>query len=245
MSSQVNSLGITYRRSIHPNNSDEFNDSEDIDGQMYTVEEEHDDSSNTSNELLSKLVPESFKGIKEKDYVDKPSTKCLWIALLLVVLLVAVICVSNKEKTCSFEMLHQKYKNQHSKIWHTLSSGVENILRDRTKSPFVNLFVHNDNRKLKSIVGEIAKETSQCFGGQLIEMSELDFTSPRAMEDYGYAILKFKEKIQKGRVALIINLNAIPAEAAPALHTICDTHSPVAENIVIYLTLVIPSTGTK
>lgn len=40
-------------------------------------------------------------------------------------------------------------------------------------------------------------------------MSEDDFTSPSAMEDYGYAILKFKEKIQNGRVALIVDLNDV------------------------------------
>uniref|UniRef100_A0A034WK89 Torsin-1A-interacting protein 2 n=1 Tax=Bactrocera dorsalis TaxID=27457 RepID=A0A034WK89_BACDO len=251
MSSQVNHLGVSKRKPIRPSNLVEFNYSEDIDGQIYAFEEEHSDSSksaNTSNELSSKLVydPESSKDIKEYDYVDKTSNTCLWITLLFVVILLlaaALITVSNSsEKRCSFEMLRQKYKDQHSKMWHTLSSGVENILRDRTKNPVVNLFVHNDSKKLKTMVGEIAKETSRCFGGQLIEMSEFDFTSPRAMEDYGYAILKFKEKIQNGRVALIVNLNAIPAESACALHTICDTHSPVAEDIVIYLTLVIPST---
>ncbi|XP_050336785.1 uncharacterized protein LOC126763378 [Bactrocera neohumeralis] len=251
MSFEANYRRVNMRKPIGRSNFAEFNHLEDIDGQMYPFEEEHGDSSesaNTSNELSSKLVydPESSKAIKEKDYDDKTSNRCLCITLLFVVILflVAVLrTVSNSsEKRCSFEILQQKYRDQHSKMWHTLSSGVENILRDRTKNPVVNLFVHNDNRKLKSIVGEIAKETSQCFGSQLIEMSENDFTSPTAMEDYGYAILKFKEKIQNGRVALIVNLNAIPAESACALHTICDTHSPVAEDIVIYLTLVIPST---
>ncbi|XP_039966417.1 uncharacterized protein LOC120778607 [Bactrocera tryoni] len=251
MSFEANYRRVNMRKPIGRSNFAEFNHLEDIDGQMYPFEEEHGDSSesaNTRNELSSKLVydPESSKAIKEKDYDDKTSNRCLCITLLFVVILflVAVLrTVSNSsEKRCSFEILQQKYRDQHSKMWHTLSSGVENILRDRTKNPVVNLFVHNDNRKLKSIVGEIAKETSQCFGGQLIEMSENDFTSPTAMEDYGYAILKFKEKIQNGRVALIVNLNAIPAESACALHTICDTHSPVAEDIVIYLTLVIPST---
>uniref|UniRef100_A0A0A1WKI9 tRNA pseudouridine synthase B n=1 Tax=Zeugodacus cucurbitae TaxID=28588 RepID=A0A0A1WKI9_ZEUCU len=180
-------------------------------------------------------------------YVDKKSnSKCGRTVLLIILILIIAVWVyasKSEEKKCSFETLRQKYTDQDSKIWHILSSGVNNILRDRTKNPGVYLFLHNDGSKLKSIVREIATQTSNCFGGrsQLVEMNEHDFTSPNAMEDYGYAIMKFREKIQKGRVALIVNLNDIPAESARALHTICDTYSPVAEDIVIYLTLVIQS----
>ncbi|XP_014090934.1 uncharacterized protein TORIP isoform X2 [Bactrocera oleae] len=220
---------------------------------MYT-NEEHSNSSelvNTSNELLLQKLdrPESYKLHDRKSKaMEKQSSnnKCITASLIIVILLVVAMwylyASDRSEKGCSFETLRQKYKDQHSKMWPILSSGVENILRGHTKNSGVYLFLHNDSSEFKSIVGEIATQTSRCFGGQLIEMSENDFTSPKVMEDYGHAITKFKEKIRNGRVALIVNLNTIPAGSARALQFICDTHNPVAKDIVIYLTLVIPST---
>lgn len=277
MSSELNYPKVKQRKPIRTYNSDEVNQSADIDDEWNTFEEEQHDSSMelTSDELSSQSLyePESPKpynrnnvsststlkgspyiNLSRKDVhraqsgcVDKKSnSKCGRTALLFILILIIAVWVyasKSEEKNCSFETLRQKYTDQDSKIWHILSSGVNNILRDRTKNPGVYLFLHNDGSKLKSIVREIATQTSNCFGGrsQLVEMNEHDFTSPNAMEDYGYAIMKFREKIQKGRVALIVNLNDIPAESARALHTICDTYSPVAEDIVIYLTLVIQS----
>lgn len=104
----------------------------------------------------------------QNGYIDERSnSKCGGTVLLfIVILLIAVWIITTKseEKRCSFETLRKKYTDQDFKMWQILSSGVENILRERTKNPGVYLFLHNDSRKMKSIVKEIATETSHCFG---------------------------------------------------------------------------------
>jgi len=76
------------------------------------------------------------------------------------------------------------------------------------------------------------------------------------MKDYGLAIERFKANVKEGKVFLIVNLNDVssisyiilryPKElpnlqiapsGARALHTICDTYSPIVEDAVIFLTL--------
>lgn len=37
----------------------------------------------------------------------------------------------------------------------------------------------------------------------------------------------------------------IPAEVSKAFHVICDTHNPIAENVIIFLTLTIPDDDEK
>lgn len=75
-------------------------------------------------------------------------------------------------------------------------------------------------------------------------------------DDYGYPIEQYKKKLKEGNVFLIVNLNdvstklylvpnyhlifpiyKIPPNAARALHTICDTYSPIAPDVVIFLSL--------
>ncbi|CAD7006119.1 unnamed protein product [Ceratitis capitata] len=168
------------------------------------------------------------------------------VVVVLFGLIIGFVNIDNKSD-CTFEELSQKYYKQNGKIWDTLSSGINNIKNKQSKQSGVYLFVAENGSKMEKIVKSIAEHTSKCFDEKfrLIEMTEDDFTSQNTIEDYGNVIEKFKEKLEEGRVALIVNLNKIPAESARALHFICDTYNPVAADIVIYLTLVVPSTMHK
>ncbi|KAI8117272.1 hypothetical protein FF38_03443 [Lucilia cuprina] len=145
-----------------------------------------------------------------------------------------------KPRNCSFDALQEKYNQENPHIWRTLSVGIETILNRRTEQPAVYLFAHYGGPNVFRLIKDIARHSSGCFGKQMlpIEMEGNDFISaPGVDDDYGFAIQKYKAKIKEGNVILIANLNEIPAEAARALHTICDTHSPIAKDVVIFLTL--------
>ncbi|EDX11122.1 uncharacterized protein LOC6738737 [Drosophila simulans] len=137
-----------------------------------------------------------------------------------------------EEKQCGFKDLRPKYPQQQEKVWRALQKGIEGLINKRDKHPSVFLFLHQDP-KLEKLIDEIAVEASMCFGGprKLIHMNK------EHMKEYGLAIEQFKSKINDGKVFLIVNLNEIAPNGARALHTICDTYSPLVEDAVIFLSL--------
>ncbi|XP_017071307.1 uncharacterized protein LOC108107974 [Drosophila eugracilis] len=143
---------------------------------------------------------------------------------------------NDSEKKCAFSDIRELTPKQPEKVWKALQKGVEGLINKRDQHPSVFLFLYQDP-KLQNLIDAIASETSMCFGGprQLIHMRKDDFGSDTT--DHGLAIERFKEKVNDGKVFLIVNLNEIAPSGARALHTICDTYSPIVEDVVIFLTL--------
>ncbi|XP_051860325.1 uncharacterized protein LOC117569472 isoform X2 [Drosophila albomicans] len=143
-------------------------------------------------------------------------------------------------KSCNFDALRKQQPLQSPEVWSALKTTNELLLNKLAESPNVFLLLHSDEdrgEKLQKLIGDIALETSKCFDGQQpIEMDLQDFET-QDDDDYGYPIEQYKNKLQEGNVFLIVNLNDIPLNAARALHTICDTYSPIAPDVVIFLTL--------
>ncbi|XP_068149185.1 uncharacterized protein TORIP [Drosophila tropicalis] len=140
-------------------------------------------------------------------------------------------------KTCSFDKLQKQNPVQSQNVWKALQVGIENLLNKKLVTPNVYLFLYQDRQKLQKLTQDIAVETARCFGNQeVIEMQRKDFITQEG-DDYGYAIEMYKQKIKKGKVLVIIHLNELPANAARALHTICETVNPIADGVVIFLTL--------
>ncbi|XP_065360367.1 uncharacterized protein TORIP [Calliphora vicina] len=199
---------------------------------------------NGSRTLL--YTAERSETLQQKSTPNSSSLR--YIILLGLVVVFAVYFALPKEeikkvKYCSFENLQKLYPQEKPKTWRTLKVGIESILNERVQQPAVYLFAHHGGQQVFQLIKDIAVQASGCFGKQMvpIEMQSNDFIStPGVEDDYGYAIKKYKAKIKEGNVILIANLNEIPAEAARALHTICDTHSPIAKDVVIFLTLTIP-----
>ncbi|XP_043648668.1 uncharacterized protein LOC122617062 [Drosophila teissieri] len=137
-----------------------------------------------------------------------------------------------EEKQCAFKDLRTKYPLQQEKVWKALQKGLEGLINKKDKHPSVFLFLHQDP-KLQKLIDQIAIEASMCFGGprKLIYMKKED------MKDYSLAIEQFKAKMNDGKVFLIVNLNDISPNGARALHTICDTYSPLVNDAVIFLSL--------
>ncbi|XP_037930609.1 torsin-1A-interacting protein 1 [Teleopsis dalmanni] len=207
----------------------------------------------TSRKKLHGSLNERSNYIKHTECYDKKSseshfgryTKSLIVVIAVIGLSMYFFVILKAQqptnKSCSFNELRQKYPTQQEKIWRRLEVGIENILNKRVESPAVYLFVHKV-QGIEEIITEIAKRFSFCFGDDMkpVEIESKDFTSQEAEFDYGYAIEKYKSKIKEGKVILIANLNEIPAGAARALHTICDTISPIANEVIIILKLAVP-----
>ncbi|KAH8373315.1 hypothetical protein KR009_000617, partial [Drosophila setifemur] len=160
---------------------------------------------------------------------------------VIVVILLTVIAgysfCTDSRKLCAFEGLRDRRPTQPNKVWNALQKGIEGLLNKEATRPSVFLFLHHDIA-LKKLIDDIVAEASGCFGGpnQLIQMSKEDFGS--GPDDHGLAIERFKEKIKDGRkVFIIVNLNDIAPNKARALHTICDTYSPLLKDALIFLTL--------
>ncbi|XP_026832831.1 uncharacterized protein LOC6545489 isoform X1 [Drosophila erecta] len=137
-----------------------------------------------------------------------------------------------EEKQCAFKDLRTKYPLQQEQVWKALQKGIEGVINKKDKHPSVFLFLHQDS-KLRKLIEQIAVEASMCFGGtgKVISLEKAD------MKECGLAIEQFKAKINDGKVFLIVDLNEIAPNGARALHTICDTYSPLVKDAVIFLTL--------
>ncbi|XP_064545261.1 uncharacterized protein TORIP [Drosophila montana] len=174
---------------------------------------------------------------------SKSQFKLIPYAIIIILPLFACSRLLKSEpqvKRCAFEDLRQRPPLQSEDVWKALSINIELLLNKKIKSPNVYLFLHSNQSSeipIQKLINDIAVETSKCFDGQRpIEMSLKDFETQNG-DDYGYPIEQYKKKLREGNVFLIVNLNDIPPNSARALHTICDTYSPIAPDVVIFMTL--------
>ncbi|EDW70843.1 uncharacterized protein TORIP [Drosophila virilis] len=174
---------------------------------------------------------------------SKSQFKLIPYAIIIILPLFACSRLLKSEpqvKRCAFEELRQRPPLQSEDVWKALSINIELLLNKKIKSPNVYLFLHSNQSSeypIQKLINDIARETSKCFDGQRpIEMSLKDFETQNG-DDYGYPIEQYKKKLREGNVFLIVNLNDIPPNSARALHTICDTYSPIAPDVVIFMTL--------
>ncbi|XP_017140752.1 uncharacterized protein LOC108154847 [Drosophila miranda] len=165
-----------------------------------------------------------------------------WYLLAVIVLIVSIFLSMfawqfyTAEKSCAFEKLRGIKPIQSERVWRALQKGIEGLINKRDPRPSVFLFLHED-KSLMTLIENITIEASGCFGrpGKLMHMNIDDFAPPT--KDYGFGIAQFQKKLKDGKVFRIVSLNEIPPNSARALHTICDTYSPIAADAVIFLTL--------
>ncbi|XP_034482490.1 uncharacterized protein LOC117787960 [Drosophila innubila] len=168
--------------------------------------------------------------------------KYIFYAIIIIfpVLAGSQMFMKPKVKTCDFKELRRQLPLQSTDVWEALQINIQLLLNKRIDSPNIYLFLHSsesNGSKIQKLIQDIALETSKCFDGRPpIKMSLKDFETQNG-DDYGYPIEQYKNKLKDGNVFLIEKLNDIPPNAARALHTICETHSPIDPDVVIFLTL--------
>uniref|UniRef100_A0A1B0A5T5 Uncharacterized protein n=1 Tax=Glossina pallidipes TaxID=7398 RepID=A0A1B0A5T5_GLOPL len=145
-------------------------------------------------------------------------------------------------KNCSYQDLEKQYTDLDHYVWVNLQSGIENILNKVSHKSANYLFIY-DNGDARSIVKNMATHAAKCFNNSqpLAEMGKDDFNSKEVITDFGKIIERFKAIIESSNVVLIVNLNEVPGETAEALHAICDTENPIREDLVVFLTLRMPT----
>lgn len=148
----------------------------------------------------------------------------------------------HKYITCpQLNSLKDKIPHQEDYMWKSLRVGIEGVLNNDPTSPSVFLFIHQDTASTRKAINDIFKATGNCFdqNGKTAshQLDINDFIGNEVIVDYGVAVKKYKDALKNGGVLLIADINKIPAEAAPALHFICDTFTPIVDRAIIFLTL--------
>lgn len=208
---------------------------------------------NTSNELdesakdMSAHIPR-LESTRTDQKSSKFRTKTVLLLLAFLCLFVLYVFynyvpqsseiakpIANKIK-CSFDKLKKKYPKEGDELWKHLKYGNEDILNEHSDKPAVYLFVHHKQHIADYIIRDIALTSSECFGQSSL-IHHMDFNAIDVDHDYGHLIETYKNTIREGNVVLIANLNQVNAEAAKALHAICDTVTPLVKKVIIMLSL--------
>lgn len=202
----------------------------------------------TESANQSKLKPSSPQQKTEQ----VPGYKCsaffviALICLGLVYLLIHFVSSDDPGQHCSFNDLNNKYPGQPT-LWKCLESGIDDVLNKRIDKPSVTLLVHKGSKRANELIRDIANTASNCIDSSMepVVFRNSDFTSDDAANDYGVIIDKYKKTAKEGNVVMIADLNEIPAEAARALHAICDRDSPIFRKVVILLSLTAEYNGGR
>lgn len=235
---------------------DEFVDeSYDVSAELRKVCEQTGDSFESTNrpwpdttaqsaDLSSRIIRIAAKESQQSAWTWTP------IIIIFVMVIGVFLSVSSSSETkrsasdstrrnCSFDTLRSKFPQQVPYLWHSLRTGIENVLNDRPTRPSVFFFAHNDSALAAQLLTEIVDQTEKCMQNNEgpLRLSSADFNNAEMERDYGVAIDKYHKPLESSGILLVTDANKISANVAQAFHTICDVHSPFVERAVIFLTM--------
>ncbi|KAK0182687.1 hypothetical protein PV327_000797 [Microctonus hyperodae] len=128
--------------------------------------------------------------------------------------------------------LNDKFKNQHSKIWDEIYSGIVNIKEHPEKRSIIFLFSNKEDPMscLARMIGNASKD--------VLNTDILYLSSSNLGNDYGSVIDNFGEQIEQQRVVIVDNLLEIDVEALRAFHSLCDSENPLVRQTIYILTMI-------
>ncbi|XP_050072836.1 uncharacterized protein LOC126560929 [Anopheles maculipalpis] len=139
-----------------------------------------------------------------------------------------------------FHALEKRYTSFDESLWYTLNATVTRATADvEEREPGTVLFLHYGRTvMLDGFINSVSNITAECFGGmEPIMLDGKYFKRTDIQADYGVFLAQQKEALRQHGVLVVRNLEDVPARAAQAFHTICDTQEPLVDRAVIYLTL--------
>ncbi|XP_053663760.1 uncharacterized protein LOC128712921 [Anopheles marshallii] len=149
--------------------------------------------------------------------------------------------IKQPSSTCeAIFKLEERYTTIDENLWDLLNVVVHRATtHDKKPQPGTILFLHyGPTVILDGFIHSVSNITASCFGGsEPITLVGKYFKQPDFQEDYGVIVSQQKEALLKHGVMVVRNFEDVPALAAQAFHTICDTEEPLVHRAVIYLTL--------
>lgn len=146
--------------------------------------------------------------------------------------------MQQKIKCPQFRQLDEEFSNQDKLLWKSLKVGIENVINQTPPQPSVFLLAYNDAKTSKQIMSRIVNATANCMQSKHpIVLDGSSFVTEAMINDYGLIITTYRKQLESEKIMYVSDVNKIPAQAAPAFHTICDTITPFVEKSVIFLTM--------
>lgn len=135
-------------------------------------------------------------------------------------------------------VLRPKYPTIDPIMWTTLNVSVNRALYRKPSEPSTFVFLYDSTTVQKSLIEDVIDITSRCFDGtQPIRLTSADFETPEIAADYGAFLQQYKQPLEERGIMVVQNLDQVPAKAARALFTICDSYGPLVERAVIFFTI--------
>uniref|UniRef100_A0A182Y309 Uncharacterized protein n=2 Tax=Anopheles stephensi TaxID=30069 RepID=A0A182Y309_ANOST len=151
------------------------------------------------------------------------------------------VSYARKKASCDhFQTLEERFPTLDETLWDTLYASVRRATADAAvREPGTVLFLHYGRTSiLEGFMSSVTNITAGCFGGtEPITLDGKYFKRSDIQTDYGVFLAEQRHSLLQHGVLVVRNIEDVPARAAQAFHTICDTQEPLVERLVIYLTL--------
>lgn len=134
--------------------------------------------------------------------------------------------------------LRPKYPTIDPILWTTLNVSVNRALYREPGEPSTFIFLYDSSSVQETLVEDVIVITSRCFKEtRPIRLTNADFETPEIAADYGAFLQQYKPLLEERGIMVVQNLDQVPAKAARALFTICDSYGPLVERAVIFFTI--------
>lgn len=145
-----------------------------------------------------------------------------------------------------FKELTKDFTNQDTLLWKSLKVGIENVVNQTPAQPSVFLLAYNDAQTSKSVMTKILNATANCMKSRdPIKLEGGSFVTEAMIKDYGEIITAYRKRLEHEGILYVEDVHKIPAQAAQAFHSICDTITPLVERSVIFFTMYVSEYDEK
>lgn len=170
--------------------------------------------------------------------------KFIYIAVLIVAIFAGIAAyiirpAPAKRIECpQFKELTQYFTNQDVTLWKSLKVNIENVVNQTPAEPSVFLLAYHDSVTSKNVMAKILNATANCMkSSDPIQLDGGTFATESMLQDYGEIITAYRKRLEHEGIMYVSDLDKLPAKAAQAFHTICDTVTPFVERSVIFFTM--------
>lgn len=145
-----------------------------------------------------------------------------------------------------FRELSKDFINQDIRLWKSLKSNIEDVVNQTPDQPGVFLLAYNDVQTSKIIMTKILNATANCMKSKHpIKLEGGSFVTDVMIKDYGEIIIAYRKQLESEGIMYVEDIQKVPAQAAQAFHTICDTITPLVKKSVIFFTMYVNEYDVK